>query len=182
MDYNQIEKLQDFDNYIENINLPKNSDRKNVLQEGDIRYRGVAIGYVRSRGFGHKLLLSRYLGFRKFQELFQKTVEIFRMFNKDFEFTTIQYNQNYVCRKHIDTRNVGESYIIGVGDYEGGELLVFWNGKDNPPEKIDINHKYFKFNGSQYYHETVPFTGNRWTMIFFNLQQDKDNIDLSILK
>ena len=180
--YEKIEKLQEFDFLLEKSMLPTNSDRKNILRNGDKRYRGVAVGFVRSRREGHKLLPSRHLSKPKYIELFKKTAELLWDWDSKFFFTSIQFNQNYVCAKHRDRNNVGDSYIIGLGSYTGGELLVFWDGKDNPPEKVDINHKFFKFNGAEYYHETAPFEGTRWTFVYFNLMKETDEIDINILK
>ena len=42
----------------------------------------------------------------------------------DFPFTTIQINYGYASRPHVDTNNLGISYIVGVGDYTDGELWV----------------------------------------------------------
>ena len=39
-------------------------------------------------------------------------------------FTSIQVNKNYVCAPHKDTGNIGESYIVGFGDYSGGQLCI----------------------------------------------------------
>ena len=42
--------------------------------------------------------------------------------------------------KHVDARNTGVSYIIGLGDYTGGELLVYYDGKCEPPTPVDLKH------------------------------------------
>jgi len=34
---------------------------------------------------------------------------------------------------------------------------------------MDINHKFYKFNGSEYYHEVAEFFGDRITLVFFKL-------------
>ena len=54
-----------------------------------------------------------------------------------------QYNKNHRCAKHKDGRNVGESYIIGLGDYTGGELMV-WDENDKNPKKHNIRNKFYK--------------------------------------
>jgi hypothetical protein len=33
-------------------------------------------------------------------------------------------NKNYMSAMHVDKGNVGPSYIVGVGDFEGGKLWV----------------------------------------------------------
>tara|TARA_X000000950_G_C13712474_1_gene576806 strand:+ start:191 stop:379 length:189 start_codon:yes stop_codon:yes gene_type:complete len=34
-------------------------------------------------------------------------------------------DKNHKAERHIDGRNVGVSYIIGLGNYSGGELIVY---------------------------------------------------------
>lgn len=102
-------------------------------------------------------------------KLFNSTNEWFEnSYPYYFKYTTIQYNKNNQCAKHIDGKNVGESIIVGLGDYEGGRLIIYnYEGQDKV--FIDIKNKFFKFNGSKYYHETESFTGNRITLVFFNI-------------
>ena len=45
--------------------------------------------------------------------------------NPEFKFTSIQYNKNHRAAKHRDAKNTGISYIVGLGDYTGGELTIF---------------------------------------------------------
>ena len=42
----------------------------------------------------------------------------------DFSFTTIQLNKNRQCLPHVDKNNIGDSVIVALGDFEGGELLI----------------------------------------------------------
>ena len=41
-------------------------------------------------------------------------------YEKDFYYTTMQLNRNYSARLHVDKNNHGPSYIIALGEYEGG--------------------------------------------------------------
>ena len=94
------------------------------------------------------------------QEYFKKNCP-----EPEFKYSTIQYNKNHKCARHKDGKNVGESYIVGLGDYEGGRLIVY-DENDNP-EYIDIKNKFYKFNGSKYHHETEEFSGERYSMVYF---------------
>ena len=67
---------------------------------------------------------------KKYAGLFQKAVKLCNTTLPDFRFTTIQINENYKMAKHVDSRNAGVSNIIGVGDYTGGELLIYFEGPD----------------------------------------------------
>ena len=45
-----------------------------------------------------------------------------------FPFTSIQVNKNYESAMHVDQNNLGDSYIVGVGDYKAGALYVHQRG------------------------------------------------------
>merc|ERR1719174_1485220 len=93
----------------------------------------------------------------------------FRQEKPDFKFTTIQLNKNYAAKMHVDGNNHGPSYIIGLGEYTGGEVWVMdeENGevemelpcglRGYPHLKAgqmvkgilhDCRNKWFKFNGT----------------------------------
>ena len=163
----------DFVEYITNFDFPLNTNRLKVkFKEEDI-HRGMALGLVNIRAKdridGVKQRICSKVKFQpKYKKCFDKTCEWFdTVYPFTFKYSTIQYNSNIQCAKHIDNNNVGESIIVGLGDYEGGELIVF--DKDDKPRYIDIKNRFYKFNGSQYYHATNDFTGNRVTMVFFNV-------------
>ena len=62
---------------------------------------------------------------------------------------------------------MGESIIIGMGDYTGGRLIVY--DKEGKKNYIDINKKFVKFNGSNYYHEVEDWIGTRISLVFYNI-------------
>ena len=85
-----------------------------------------------------------------------------------FKFKSIQYNKSHRTAYHVDGKNVGESYIIGLGNYTGGEVVVYDEDGKNP-KKHNIKNKFLKFNGSIYPHETAPFKGERFTLVFYKV-------------
>jgi hypothetical protein len=97
----------------------------------------------------------------KNQELYDKLKELMRNYDPGFEFSSITINKNFLCEPHKDKGNNGESYIIGFGDYTGGELNI-------EGTKHDIKYKFLKFDGCKNTHWVEPFEGNRYTAIFFN--------------
>ena len=154
-------------------NFPLNQSRRNVMKKGQVSYEGFVLGMINLIPYwankkGHKQELSVRTKDPKFKELYKNTRSLLKLHDPKFKYTTIQYNKNHKCAKHRDGRNVGESYIIGLGDYTGGELIVF-DENDKNPVKHDIRNKFFKFNGSKYPHVTAPFKGERYTMVFFNV-------------
>ena len=48
-----------------------------------------------------------------------------------------KWNLTTGSKKHKEGNNVGESYIIGLGDYTGGRLKVWHNDEDEEPEYIE---------------------------------------------
>lgn len=74
----------------------------------------------------------------------------------------VQVNDNYTSLPHRDKGNQGLSYIVGFGDYEGGELNV-------EGTLYNINHAGHLFNGSEKLHYTEPWKGSRYSLVFFSI-------------
>jgi hypothetical protein len=83
-----------------------------------------------------------------------------------WDYTTITLNHGVQAKKHRDSRNVGKSIIVGFGDYEGGALRV-WDPNDENPQDLDLKDRPTLFNGALLPHETQPFTGERYTVIYY---------------
>jgi hypothetical protein len=154
------------------------------IQKGSMRYKGAREGkYISQRGdiigktkdgrtvnFGYGQIRHRgwgpFIHNRRFPAVYAALCDYAdAMLPADFEYNTITLNQNILAQKHKDIVNVGESIILGIGDYEGGHLRVYSNDTDYVAH--DIKDKPIKFNGHTTFHETEPFTGCRYTMIFY---------------
>ena len=85
---------------------------------------------------------------------------------KSFLYNQVVINKNFKITKHKDASNVGESIIIGLGDYEEGFLNIEENGK---VKSVDIKNKFYKFNGSLLPHWVSEFKGNRYSLVFYNI-------------
>jgi hypothetical protein len=154
---------------LRNLKFPR-CTRKNI---SDKSYEGFVLGKVISwagKGeiAGYRKIISRKTKMEKFKDVYEETLKYMKENNSEFIFTSIQYNKNQQCKKHLDKNNVGVSLIIGLGDYEGGELIVY-DEHGNNPVKHDIKNKPLKFNGSKYWHETAEFVGERYTMVFYSI-------------
>lgn len=88
----------------------------------------------------------------------------------DFEYTSIQLNKNFKCPRHIDSKNVGESVLLCLGDYSGGELVI---EEEDGDKVIDNRNNMVKFNGSKYYHYVKDFVGTRYSLVWFVNSQVK---------
>jgi len=70
------------------------------------------------------------------------------------------------ANKHKDSKNLGRSVIIGIGDFKGGDIKV-WDAEDKDPKVFDLHDKPVFFNGGLLFHQTTPFSGERFTMVFY---------------
>ena len=143
---------------LEHIRFPKCNTRKNVSSEsnesfvlGEVNYRGQHFCQGKTRGE------SRYN--TRYETLYNLLRSLIRLYKPEFTYTTIQINKNVKCLPHIDMNNVGESYIIGLGDYTGGQLNI--EGK-----LYNIRNRWKRFNGHKV-HWTEPWEGNRYSLIYF---------------
>jgi hypothetical protein len=148
-----------------NILIP---ERENII--GPIG-RTCNFGLVRSRRVGY--CNSRHS--IKWQEIHKA---IFRFGNHvcpaGMDVTSITLNYGVKAKKHVDSFNVGDSIIVGIGDYQGGALRVYDGGKDAETYKaFDIQDKPLMFNGAKYAHETEDFTGERYTIIYYSQRPKK---------
>ena len=90
------------------------------------------------------------------------------LYFKDFEFNSVHVNKNYATPPHFDSKNCGESVLVAMGDYRGGETCLY-NSTSKKIEKYDARTKPLIFNGSEILHWVVPWTkGDRYTLVFFN--------------
>ena len=168
--FSELERIERF---------PVCRTRKNVSSKkitafclGDVPYRGQRILNFQTRGPS------------KFNRKYTKLLEMLKSFvleiDPSFQFTTIQVNKNIQCEPHVDKNNMGPSYIIGLGNYDGGDLVI--EGKE-----ISIKNKWVQFDGRKA-HWTNPFNGTRYSIIYFthtfkpplysliNLQVSRENV------
>jgi hypothetical protein len=82
-----------------------------------------------------------------------------------FKFKCVYVNKNTICKEHVDTRNTGESLLVGLGNYTGGQTILYI---DDKPKKFHIKSSSLIFNGSEIPHKSEPFKGTRYSLVFFN--------------
>ncbi len=146
--------------------------RKSHVDAGFSNYEGFVLGIVTSwagkgENAGYRKMLSMKTREPKYKKLFRESKKLMRLKDSKFKFTSIQYNKNHRAARHRDAKNTGVSYIVGLGDYKGGELIIFDEDEKNPV-KHDIKGKFNTFDGSKYPHETAPFKGERYTLVFYS--------------
>jgi hypothetical protein len=99
-----------------------------------------------------------------FPELVRAAFELERILCPNREpSSTIAINRNAQFRPHTDSgAGAGQStsLIVGLGTYAGGELMV-------EGEKHDIRYQPIEFNGWKQRHWTMPFVGERYSLVWF---------------
>ena len=100
---------------------------------------------------------------------------------KSWAYQGITLNHGVKAKKHTDSKNVGASVIVGIGDYTGGEVRV-WNEDNKNPQDRQIRDKPLWFNGGLLPHETQPFKGNRYTIIYYKQQRKPKSGEIGIGK
>jgi len=149
------------------------TQRHNVLRKDQKGYEGFVLGLVTSwagkdENAGYRQMLSLKTRDKKYKKLFRESKKLMKMKDPTFKFTSIQFNKNHRAARHLDAKNMGISYIVGMGDYKGGELIIFDENEKNPV-RHNIRNKFYTFNGSKYPHETAPFKGERYTIVFYSI-------------
>jgi hypothetical protein len=80
--------------------------------------------------------------------------------------STIAINRHAQFKPHRDNgagNGQSLSLIVALGDFCGGELLV-------EDDAIDIRYNPKEFNGWSKRHSTLPFCGERYTLVWFTPQ------------
>ena len=101
-------------------------------------------------------------------DIFQQLLDLYC--DDDVTADQVHINKNWLSPPHKDSGNQNESYIIGLGDYTNGNLII---EKEDGDEEIDIHNIFIKFNGAKYTHYTRPFEGTRYSLVFYNHKINK---------
>lgn len=98
-------------------------------------------------------------------KLYQLLQQFGHWLNPNFRFSNITVNKNFQSHPHFDAMNKHLTMIVGFGNYQGGELVI---ETEHGEQEIDIKEKPFYFYGSKVKHWTKPFTGTRYSCVFYN--------------
>lgn len=160
------------------------SKRKNVSYTGD-RVRSFVLGLNPATGEGAWYMHDpEYSG--AMQRAYRELCTAMRSHRPNFVFHQITLNLNLKCKKHRDAGNVGTSYIIGFGAWEGGEFVV-WDDDaalggirgSGACKAHGVRHRFVEFDGRTQWHETASFRAargqaepERITAVFFSAGPD----------
>lgn len=148
--------------------FPKNKGRTNILNKGQTYSLSMVLGKVRklySSCNGRVCKVpSRWNS--KYAALLKASKQLLKAHDPKYRFEAVTINKNQKASSHTDVNNVGESYIIGLGDYTGGELV--FTDKDSPYYGThNIKGKWLRFVGDTPHH-VKPFKGERYTLVYYH--------------
>ena len=144
-------------NALESVKFPKCCSRTNIGPKieafvlGTVNYRGQKSLQYRTRGPSKNN--------DKFPHLFKVLTDFIKRYKPHFKYTTIQVNMNVLSPPHVDKNNVGPSYIIALGDFKGGDLVI-------EGESTSILNNWKRFDGTNG-HWVTPFSGTRYSLVYF---------------
>ena len=99
----------------------------------------------------------------KYPEIYNQLKKLIHEIDENFEYDCITLNHNFLSKPHFDKNNKSPSIIIGLGNYEGGELVI-----ENC--EFDIKNKPLIFHGGTTRHWTNNYEGDRYSIIYFKIK------------
>ena len=152
-----ISLFKELEELFSKTKIPIIVGRSNRL--GFPKRRGMVLGQVRGRFNG---IVGLSYCSKKYSKIYEAVVKLGKSISPPFDFKTIQVNNNLVCPKHFDSKNVGESILLSFGNYEGCNIMI-------EEEKYDSKYTPIRFNGSLLEHyNTDDLVGNKYSLVFFN--------------
>jgi len=89
---------------------------------------------------------------------------------------SITVNENYKADKHYDKNNKGDSFLVGFGDYEKGNLIIH---EGDLSGNHDIKYNPIITDFSKVLHSVEDFEGNRYSLVYyFYERKDRKNMEL----
>lgn len=130
------------------------------------KYRNIA-GAGRSQAFGvvgRRCLSPDYSRNCWLRPYLYKLLLEFGKKHVGIPFTSITVNDNYKAAPHRDRGNIGESYLIGFGEYSGGELQIY-EGDLSGCYNVRYNPLVTDF--SKVLHSVKQWEGQRYSLVYY---------------
>jgi hypothetical protein len=91
-------------------------------------------------------------------------------------FTSITVNQNYKADAHRDKGNVGQSYLVGFGDYTGGELEIH----EGPLTGLHDIRQPMVADFTKVLHSVKEFQGSRYSLVYYTCKKSEGLPEASV--
>ncbi len=150
----------------------KNTSRRNVIDPKNALRTNSGRLYCQSFILGPNMkspTLEPSYWTTAYPELLKLLTYLMKKHDPEHKWSNITVNRNSKCKPHRDSGNKGASYIVGFGNYSGGELSIERLGtSERRVDKRDICRKFVRFFGGEQTHWTEPFKGERYSCVFYN--------------
>lgn len=153
---------------LEATEIKPNKGRVNILKPGQKPSLSMVLGKVRKlySSCDGKVCKVESRHNKNHKALLAAAKSFLRSHDPSYKFEAVTINKNHAAAKHTDSNNRGHSYIIGLGNYTGGEL-VFTDKKSPYYGSHNIKNKWLKFVGDTP-HYVKPFKGTRYTLVYYH--------------
>jgi len=88
--------------------------------------------------------------------------------NVKVPYTSITLNQDYKAAAHRDKGNVGMSFLVAFGNFQGGELELL---EGDCSGTYDINRKPITTDFSKVLHCVKEYAGNRYSLVYYTAKK-----------
>jgi hypothetical protein len=88
----------------------------------------------------------------------------------DISYNSITVNQGFKANPHKDKNNLGVSYLVGFGNYSGGELKIH---EGDLSGNHCIQYKPIVTDFSKVLHSVEPFEGERFSLVYYWFQNKR---------
>ena len=144
---------------LQKITLPSREAKRHNTRHGFPKHRCLTFGVVKRRFSG---IVTDSVSNTKYPIIYNELIHLAKQLNPDFKFNSIHINHNLVCPQHKDSKNIGDSMIVSIGDYTGCKLVV-------NDEIRDTHYSPVIFNGSILEHyNTDDLVGNKYSIVYYN--------------
>ena len=118
-------------------------------------------------GYKQSLVISKPTSMPKHQKAIELATKYIDLYDPSFSYTSIQFSRCMLTPRHVDKNNVGNSIIVGVGNYTGGALNIH-HGEEI--EEVDIYRKPYMFDAGNTPHSTGDFSNDRITITYYTVK------------
>jgi len=118
---------------------------------------------------GYRRWYGRHIGPGKWNTKRQHLWNLLKLYGASLpiQWDCVQLNENATCGRHTDSNNVGLSYIVSLGDYEGGTLMI--EQPDGKALPYVCKRRGLIFDGSVP-HWNTEHTGMKYSLVFFRIE------------
>ena len=122
-------------------------------------------------GVSHETIKKRYKD-PIVRALLQVLWDTLREMANGFSYSTCHVNKNFTGEPHVDKNNVGLSWALSLGDFEGGELVC----ETDDPRVLECHatrRRPVVFDGKKP-HWVLPYHGTRYSVILYTSKHGGD--------